>query len=377
MSSSALPIQGEKISLYYKDGSSDKVYHAQIESTGDGLYTVNFQYGRRGAALQTGTKTQTAVTFDKAKKIYDKLVAEKTGKGYTQGEDGTPYQGSDKAGQQSGLVPQLLNFIGEKQVKKLISDDDWIMQEKMDGVRCMIKREGDEVIGSNRRGLCIALPDLIVADIKKLSCSEITLDGERIGDKFYVFDVLSYDGKSLRDKRAAERFALLITKVEVTATLDKSIKNVIVVRCAYTTDGKQSLYQELEAAKAEGVVFKKKDAEYVPGRPNSGGNQVKFKFYATATLFVSGVNDKRSVQIAARTGKLDQFQQIGNVTIPTNHEIPKYGDLVEVRYLYWYTGGSLFQPTYLGKREDKTEADLVSTLKPKPVDTDDETGEIS
>lgn len=33
----------KQISLYYKDGSSDKVYHAQIEEK-DGGYLVNFQY---------------------------------------------------------------------------------------------------------------------------------------------------------------------------------------------------------------------------------------------------------------------------------------------------------------------------------------------
>ena len=32
----------KQISLYYKDGSSDKVYHAQIEQKDNG-YIVNFQ----------------------------------------------------------------------------------------------------------------------------------------------------------------------------------------------------------------------------------------------------------------------------------------------------------------------------------------------
>ena len=46
----------EKISLYYQSGNSDKVYHVQLEES-DGLYVVNFQYGRRGSTLNTGTKT--------------------------------------------------------------------------------------------------------------------------------------------------------------------------------------------------------------------------------------------------------------------------------------------------------------------------------
>ena len=44
--------------------------------------------------------------------------------------------------------------------------------------------------------------------------------------------------------------------------------------------------------------------------------------------------------------------EVGNVTIPANKDIPKEGQIVEVRYLYAYRGGSLFQPTYLGPRTD-------------------------
>ena len=72
----------ERMSLYYRQGSSDKVYHAQLDQV-DGGFVVNFQFGRRGSTLQSGTKTPVPVPYDRAKKVYDKLVAEKKGKGYT------------------------------------------------------------------------------------------------------------------------------------------------------------------------------------------------------------------------------------------------------------------------------------------------------
>jgi bifunctional non-homologous end joining protein LigD len=100
-------------SLYFTNGSSDKEYHANIEASGDG-YTVTFRYGRRGTSLTTGTKTQTPVDYDKAVSIFDKLVKEKSSKGYTPGEDGTPYLHSDKA--VSGLLPQLLNVIDDREL---------------------------------------------------------------------------------------------------------------------------------------------------------------------------------------------------------------------------------------------------------------------
>ena len=68
--------------LYYRQGSSDKIYHACLAAQDSG-YVVLFSYGRRGTTLQTGTKTQTPVSYDEARRIYDKVVAEKTAKGYT------------------------------------------------------------------------------------------------------------------------------------------------------------------------------------------------------------------------------------------------------------------------------------------------------
>jgi predicted DNA-binding WGR domain protein len=81
----------EHITLYFRQGSSDKVYQAIIEPR-DGGFVVAFAYGRRGTTLTAGTKTQSSVAYDEAKRIYHKLVAEKTAKGYTPGADGTPYQ---------------------------------------------------------------------------------------------------------------------------------------------------------------------------------------------------------------------------------------------------------------------------------------------
>ncbi len=81
----------EHITLYFRHGSSDKIYQASIEPKDD-RFVVQFSYGRRGSALQSGAKTQSPVTHEQAKSIYDKLVAAKTAKGYSSGADGTPYQ---------------------------------------------------------------------------------------------------------------------------------------------------------------------------------------------------------------------------------------------------------------------------------------------
>ena len=111
------------ITLYFREGSSDKVYQCAIEPAGE-RFIVNFAYGRRGSTLNTGTKTNVPVSFDDAKRIFDKLVKEKQSKGYTTGQDATPYQHSDQ--QPSGILPQLLNSIDQEQVLVLIQDDNYV-----------------------------------------------------------------------------------------------------------------------------------------------------------------------------------------------------------------------------------------------------------
>ena len=70
----------ESITLYYRDGRSDKVYQASIEPKESG-FVVNFAYGRRGSTMTTGTKTQSPVSFEEAQKVYSKLIREKLAKG--------------------------------------------------------------------------------------------------------------------------------------------------------------------------------------------------------------------------------------------------------------------------------------------------------
>ena len=77
----------DQVTLYYRQGSSDKVYQAAIAPAGDG-FVVTFAYGRRGSTLTTGTKTLSPVTHNTARSIYDRLVREKKAKGYTEGPDG-------------------------------------------------------------------------------------------------------------------------------------------------------------------------------------------------------------------------------------------------------------------------------------------------
>ena len=347
------------VTLYFREGSSDKVYQCQIEPAGE-RFMVNFAYGRRGSTLNTGTKTNVPVSFDDAKRIFDKLVKEKQSKGYTTGKDATPYQHSDL--QPSGIIPQLLNAIGEEQVLRLIQDDNYCAQEKHDGRHLLVRKQGSDISGINKKGNTVGLPLPVFAVVKDFD-ADVLIDSESIGDVIYAFDLLELDGVDIRSWPYRERLAALMNLLF--SVQQRVIK---LVNTAFTTEQKLALLKELKAGKREGIVFKHIFAPSTPGRPNSGGPQLKHKFVATLSALVAKVNQQRSVQISL-LGK-NGWQTAGNVTIPANHNIPRVGEVIEVRYLYAFPESDvLFQPVYLGKRDD-VDADecRASQLKYKPSD---------
>ena len=100
----------QQTTLYFREGSSDKVYQVTLEPAGE-RFAVNFAYGRRGSTLSTGTKTNVPVDHARATAIFGQLVREKRAKGYTPGNSGTPYQHTEHNGRTTGIVPMLLNSI--------------------------------------------------------------------------------------------------------------------------------------------------------------------------------------------------------------------------------------------------------------------------
>jgi bifunctional non-homologous end joining protein LigD len=342
------------VTLYYREGSSDKVYQARIEPVGK-LFAVQFAYGRRGSTMTTGTKTSTPVDYDTAKKIFTKLVNEKKAKGYTEGEDGTPYQHTDK--QPSGILPQLLNPIEEADVERFLRDDDYCAQEKMDGHHKLVRKVGDNIEGINKKGLITGLPETVTTELRIVPGSFVT-DGEQIGDDYHVFDLLEWNTENLQPMPYRQRRAYLM---ELLA--GSLLHHVRLVGTAFTTEQKTELWERLRREKREGIVFKRLDAPHAPGKPNNGGPQLKFKFVATVSAIVAKINQKRSVEVGLFNGR--SLVSCGNVTIPANHQIPKVGDVVEVRYLYAYRESlALYQPVYLGPRDDVEPGEcIVQQLK--------------
>ncbi len=341
--------------LYFKEGSSDKIYQAAVEPK-DGGYAVTFAYGRRGATLTTGTKTQSPVSYDEAKTVYDRLVREKTAKGYTPGENGTPYRHSDK--QASGVLPQLLNAVEDEELESLLNDRQHVMQEKHDGRRLMLRKLTHTITGINKLGVVTGFP-AIVAEEFQVAEADFLIDGEIVGEEYHAFDLLELDGDDLRGRTYQERYLHLMNLL---ASFNH--RHISIVETVHLPEQKQVMFDDLKSRNREGVVFKRLNSIYTAGRPNSGGPQLKFKFHETASFIVTKANGKRSVGLMLFDGA--KAIPVGNVTIPPNHEVPQVGAIVECRFLYAFRGGSIFQPVYLGVRDDiRAEECQLSQLKYK------------
>jgi bifunctional non-homologous end joining protein LigD len=335
----------KETTLYYREGSSDKIYQARIEAapTGDRFH-VRFAYGRRGSTLQTGTKTPEPVDYGTALRVYNQLVAAKQAKGYTPGEDGTPYQHTTEEGRSTGIYAQLLNPApDEYTIGALVINSTYCVQEKYDGKRLMIRKRGDLVEGINRKGLIVAVPEPMAAEAMRLN--DFLIDGEAVGDTLHVFDLLESGVVDYRQRPYQDRLQALLQLIPSGFTA------ILPVNTAWTAKEKIQLVERLRAENKEGVVLKNVTAVYTPGKA-VGADQLKYKFVESASFVVTRVHStKRSVSLGLYTDTA--VVDAGNVTVPPNQPIPAVGAVIEVRYLYAFRqSGVIYQPVLVGERDD-------------------------
>lgn len=368
----------------YTEGSSDKVYILEIAPEGHG-WTVMGRSGRRGASLVNQPKTKNGpVAYSVARSLYDAEVRTRQRKRYQLDKTvnpTTPIAPASAAAAapvaprpvpvtplaparvDTGLRAMLLKPVdGDAHIRALMADDRYGLERKHDGRRVMLivhtDFDGAYVRGANRNGEEFEVPHEVRQAAKLTAMGRAVLDGEMVGTQFHPFDLLEVEGRCIRKQPYAARRARLATLLgdgsgfELTATHTGSDKDA--ARAAYLADG------------AEGVVFKRLDAPYSPGR---GEDAFKWKFVASATVLVAARNAKRSI-VAAVVDDAGAELRVGNVTIPPNHEVPPVGAYVEVEYLYCFPGedGCLYQPVYKGQRDDKTEADTHASLQFKDAE---------
>jgi bifunctional non-homologous end joining protein LigD len=341
----------EQASLYYREGSSDKVYLCSVEAEGSG-FSVRFAYGRRGSTLTTGAKTKAPVSRDDAVKVFTKLVSEKVAKGYkADPSSSTVIPTAAPIDLPVGIaVPprQQLNKITVEESRALIADADWGCQPKFDG-RCLtLVKRGSTVVGFNKLKKIVAIPAAVEA-VVSASPFDMTLDCEVYTERVVTYDCTFFDGRSLIDAAYRERLGALSKAVR---SLGDGQDAVRLTATAFSRGEKETLIAGLRAASREGVVFKRLSAVYNDGRPASGGNGRKLKFWKSCTVRIASIHPTKAsvgLEMLADDGA---WVTVGNAkTKPA--QIVQVGNRAEIRYLYAFDGGSLFQPEL--KDADRTD----------------------
>jgi bifunctional non-homologous end joining protein LigD len=349
--------------LFNTGGGSDKEYHAHLRQvmhlgSKEVAWVVQYANGPRGKVGQTHLKTPQPVDFASASKIYEALVKSKLKGGYTESETGLRFTNNEGGKPFSGLTPQLPTSIRLGDLSSYITNPSWLAQEKANGERRMLEIKNGKVRGINKLGQYVNVPEVWIDHLAPFG--NCLLDGEQVGESYYAFDMLETGPKDLRQESFENRYRLL----EIISTANASSSYIHLLRAASGEENKRRLLAEIERDGREGLVFKHKDA---PSKEGRSDHILKFKLVESSTCLVEKVNNQRSVGLALMDPD-GYFVSVGNVTIPSSHDIPDVGNLAEVQYLYFNPGGSFEQPVYLGKRTDITPSELtfsqITRLKP-------------
>jgi DNA ligase D-like protein (predicted ligase) len=270
---------------------------------------------------------------------------------------------------------------------------DWVFERKLDGIRLLAFKRGDDVqlLSRNRLPQNEAYPSFVEA-IRKLPPEELILDGEATGVwsardplGYHLFDILWLNGRDLMSETLDIRREQLLS-LPLKAPLQ------VVPRLDHAEPW------ELAKEKAwEGVIAKRKDSHYEQRRSPSW---LKMKLEASQELVVGGFTEPRGKRVglgallvgyfaaehfvfAGKLGtgfdtqvltrlreQLDRLE-IGSTPFTRAEGLPrkdvhwvKPEVVVQVAFMEWTSHGKLRHPRLLGLRTDKAAQDVTRELGP-------------
>jgi bifunctional non-homologous end joining protein LigD len=292
----------------------------------------------------------------------------------------------------------------------------WLFEIKWDGYRAVAYLRGSEprLVSRNGNDLTDRFSTVARALSTAIKTPDCVLDGEVCAlDEdgrssfsamqqgtgtlvYYVFDVLELEGKPLVDLSLEER------RAELERLLDRRNRTVLLSEAF--GDG-VSLLEAAAANRLEGVIAKKADSRYEPGRRSR--NWLKVKTHGRQEFIIAGytrgkgrrskslgslvlaVNRGNGLEYVGNCGTGFTEKEIGKLmsklrplerSDPPFAAVPKMpkvrkGDVVwvepklvcEVEFAEWTHDGRLRAPSYQGLREDK-EAEEVR--RERPVETE-------
>jgi bifunctional non-homologous end joining protein LigD len=243
------------------------------------------------------------------------------------------------------MQPELLTETTPEEAAKLIIGSRFGLQEKRDGVRLLVRRQGNKFEGWNKKGQPSAVNPALTRALSSLNVDEFVLDGEFESPHFYCWDLLSAQNTDLSGYPYGERYKIL--------QVFRCCPTVTILPCWTDEGDKERMVYEFRAQRAEGVVFKNLEAPYRAGRAQQ---HFKLKFHQSATARVVEVDPLRDrVSLEMLDGNL--WRTVCGLKVPQG--TVRRGEFVEVRYLSGTRDKKLVQPVFLRVREDASTEDCA------------------
>jgi bifunctional non-homologous end joining protein LigD len=290
--------------------------------------------------------------------------------------------------------------------------DDWLLERKFDGERCVGSKDGDEVRLESRtaKDLTSRYPEIVDA-MAALKAERLVIDGEVVafdGDQtsfsrlqqrlgvsrpsaqlvkafpvvYCVFDLLEIDGEDLKSRPLEERRKRLAKAVRKRAALQVS---------EAWRDESERRFTDACRSGWEGLIAKRAAAPYVPGRSRDwlklkcvweqefviggytdpAGSRTDFGallvgYYEDGDLRYAGkvgtgYNAKTLKELGAKLRKLesDKAPFVDVKPIPRGTHWTRPGLVAQIGFAEWTNDGRLRQPRFLGLRDDKRPRDVV------------------
>ena|SRR5579862_390970 len=309
--------------------------------------------------------------------------------------------GEDVAGRE--YVPMLATS-----VREVPAGPGWSFEVKFDGYRALAYVHGGEcrLLSRNGNDLTARFSSLAKDIAKAVKSPDAVVDGEvcRLDERgrssfselqqgngplvYYAFDLLELDGGQLCDLPLTER------KLRLPKLLDRRVSSV---RLSESFDDGPALLNAVKEQQLEGIMAKRADSRYLPGRRTRDWLKIKAhgqqefvvagytrgagRRAGTFGALVLGVNEDGRLRYAGNVGTgfddaeirrlLTLLRPLERATTPFD-EVPKMprvrrGDvqwvepklLAEVSFGEWTHDGRVRHPVYLGLRDDKAAPDVT------------------
>jgi ATP-dependent DNA ligase len=221
-------------------------------------------------------------------------------------------------------IEQPLKPMLASPAKAIPDGDDLVFEPKWDGFRCLVFRDGPELVLQSRSGkplnryfpevitaLLAALPDRVVLDGELVvdkdgrldfdalterihpAASRVALLAEQTPARFVAFDLLALGDKSLLDDAGRDRRAALTGAITPADGLHIT---------PATTDPAtaREWFTLFEGAGLDGIIGKPADGPYTPNKRT----MVKFKHARTADCVVAGMRWHANTEPGTAVGSL-------------------------------------------------------------------------